>query len=233
MKQLKLLLLALTIVFSTASFTDVAEVYTWKAFPGKGVDMMQSMAKAAAIHESQGAKVSINAHNVGSTQLYDYVLRWDDSASYAQSKDLQASSPEWVEFWAESASNPSGEMVKSFSGNNLDTTVKASDYDGSYVYSVSLWTVNPGKDMEMIARFMEAKSILEAAGARVELYQGGWGAVDEYHFVLMYDSWVDLESSFSKMGPGTAWSEYMEKSASLEVIGTRTAYFTGQTVQSN
>ena len=98
MKKLKLLLLALTIVFSTASFTDVAEVYTWKAFPGKGVDMMQSMTKAAAIHESQGAKVSINAHNVGSTQLYDYVLRWDDSASYAQSKDLQASSPEWVEF---------------------------------------------------------------------------------------------------------------------------------------
>ena len=233
MKKLKLLILGITLTLSTSSFADVAEVYTWKAFPGKGPDMMQNMARAAAIHESQGAKVAINAHNVGSTQLYDYVLRWDDSASYAKSKDLQASSPEWVEFWAESGNNPSGELIKSFSGNNLDTTVKASDYDGSYVYSVSLWKVNPGKDMEMIARFMEAKSILEAAGARVELYGGGWGAVGEYHFVLMYDSWVDLENSFSKMGPGSAWSSYMEKSASQEVIGTQTDYFTGQTVQLN
>lgn len=230
---MKKLLTSLTLAFSMLSFADVAEVYTWKAFPGKGSDMLQNMARAAAIHESQGAQVSINAHNIGSTQLYDYVLRWDESASYAKSKDMQAASPEWVQFWADSESNPSGELIKSFSGNNLDPSVKASDFDGSYVYQVTLWKVNPGKDMEMISRFMEAKSVLENAGARVELYQGGWGASGEYHFVLMYDSWSSLEESFSKMGPGSDWAEYMQKSVAREVIGEQIGYFTGQTVNLN
>mgnify|MGYP001389919377 CR=1 FL=1 len=57
MKKIKLLILGIILTLSTSTFADVAEVYTWKAFPGKTTDMMQSMARAAAIHESQGAKV--------------------------------------------------------------------------------------------------------------------------------------------------------------------------------
>ena len=33
MKKLKLLILGITLTLSTSSFADVAEVYTWKAFP--------------------------------------------------------------------------------------------------------------------------------------------------------------------------------------------------------
>jgi len=230
MKILKFILLGLLVNFSIIANAEVAEVYQWKAFPGKSQDMLQSMAKAAQIHQSEGAQVSINAHNIGSTQLVDYVLRWDNSKDYARSKDIQATSQAWVDFWAETANNPSGELVASFAGNNLDQSKKASDFNGSYVYSVSVWKVTPGKDLDLIERFMESKAILERSGARVEVYQGNWGAPGEYHYVLLYDSWSDLESSFSKLGPGTEWAAMQQRRANDEVVAEQIAFFTGSTI---
>jgi hypothetical protein len=230
MEKLRTLLLGLLVSFSLTSYAEVAEVYQWKAFPGKQQDMLMAMTKAAKIHRAEGAHVSINAHNIGSTQLVDYVLRWDDSKKYAQSKDKQARSDAWVEFWAEANANPTGELVASFAGNNLDQSKKASDFDGSYVYSVSVWEVVPGKNRGLIERFMESKAILEKAGARVEVYRGNWGAPGEYHYILLYDSWAALEASFSKLGPGSEWAKMLQRRANDEVVGEQTAYFTGTTL---
>ena len=231
MKKLKNILLGIIFIFSTTSFSEVAEVYQWKAFPGKSQDMLVSMGKAAEIHASEGAQVSINAHNIGSTQLVDYVVRWDNSEDYAKGKDIQRSSEAWVEFWAESNQNPSGELVASFAGNNLDQSKKASDFNGSYVYSVSVWKVVPGKDLDLIERFMESKSILEDTGARVEVYAGNWGAPGEYHYLLLYDSWTELEASFAKLNvPGSAWMQMMQRRAADEVVGEQIGFFTGSTL---
>jgi hypothetical protein len=230
MKILRNILLTTILSFTAFTYSDVAEVYQWKAFPGKSAEMMESMERAAEIHRKQGAHVSIDAHNVGSTQLVNYVLRWDDGASYAATKDAQTSSEEWVEFWAESSANPSGEMMASFQGANIDQSVMASDFDGSYVYSVAVWEVQPGKALELIQRFQTAEKILEDAGARVEIYQGGWGSVNEFHYVLMYENWAALNESFTKMGPGSDWAEYMASSAQQEIISTQTAFFTAQTL---
>ena len=230
MKKIQILLITIMIAISSSVYAEVAEVYQWKAFPGKSQEMLQSMGKAAQIHQAEGAQVSINAHNIGSTQIIDYVLRWDNSKDYAKGKDAQATSQAWVDFWAETANNPSGELVASFAGNNLDQSKKASDFNGSYVYSVSVWKVTPGKDVDLIGRFMESKSILERSGARVEVYQGNWGAPGEYHFLLLYDSWSDLESSFSTLGPGSEWAAMMQRRANDEVIAEQLAFFTGSTV---
>ena len=229
-KTIHLIVVSIFLSISTVSFADVVEVFQWKAFPGKGQDMLESMSKAAKIHASEGGQVSIDAHNIGSTQLINYVIRWDNSKDYAKSKDLQRSSKAWADFWAESNTNPAGELMASFSANNLDPSKKASDFKGSYVYSAAIWKVNPGKDMALITRFMEAKPILEAAGARVEIYAGGWGAPGEYHYVLMYDSWAALEASFSKLGPGSDWAKLMQKRASETGAGEQIGYITAQTM---
>ena len=229
-KTIHLIVVSIFLSISTVSFADVVEVFQWKAFPGKGQDMLESMSKAAKIYASEGGQVSIDAHNIGSTQLINYVIRWDNLKDYARSKDLQRSSKAWADFWAESNANPAGELVASFSANNLDPTKKASDFKGSYVYSAAIWKVNPGKDMALITRFMEAKPILEAAGARVEIYAGGWGAPGEYHYVLMYDSWAALEASFSKLGPGSDWAKLMQKRASETGVGEQIGYITAQTM---
>jgi len=229
-KTIHLIVVSIFLSISTVSFADVVEVFQWKAFPGKGQDMLESMSKAAKIYASEGGQVSIDAHNIGSTQLINYVIRWDNSKDYAKSKDLQRSSKAWADFWAESNANPAGELVASFSANNLDPTKKASDFKGSYVYSAAIWKVNPGKDLALITRFMEAKPILEAAGARVEIYAGGWGAPGEYHYVLMFDSWTALEASFSKLGPGSDWAKLMQKRASETGVGEQIGYITAQTM---
>ena len=121
-------------------------------------------------------------------------------------------------------------MMASFQGANIDQSVMASDFDGSYVYSVAVWEVQPGKALELIQRFQTAEKILEDAGARVEIYQGGWGSVNEFHYVLMYENWAALNESFTKMGPGSDWAEYMASSAQQEIISTQTAFFTAQTM---
>ena len=229
-KTIYLIVVSIFLSISTVSFADVVEVFQWKAFPGKGQDMLESMSKAAKIYASEGGQVSIDAHNIGSTQLINYVIRWDNSKDYARSKDLQRSSKAWADFWAESNANPAGELVASFSANNLDPTKKASDFKGSYVYSAAIWKVNPGKDLALITRFMEAKPILEAAGARVEIYAGGWGAPGEYHYVLMFDSWTALEASFSKLGPGSDWAKLMQKRSSETGAGEQIGYITAQTM---
>ena len=229
-KTIHLIVLSIFLSISTVSFADVVEVFQWKAFPGKGQDMLESMSKAAKIYASEGGQVSIDAHNIGSTQLINYVIRWDNSKDYARSKDLQRSSKAWADFWAESNANPAGELVASFSANNLDPTKKASDFKGSYVYSAAIWKVNPGKDLALITRFMEAKPILEAAGARVEIYAGGWGAPGEYHYVLMFDSWTALEASFSKLGPGSDWAKLMQIRSSETGAGEQIGYITAQTM---
>lgn len=229
--KFKNLIIAIALVFSTVSYSEVAEVYQWKAFPGKGQDMLGNMSKAAAIHRSEGAQVSINAHNIGSTQLVDYIVRWDNPKDYAKGKDIQANSEAWVEFWSESNNNPSGEMVASFAANNLDQTVKASDFNGSYVYSVSVWEVETGKDLDLIERFMESKPIIEDTGARVEIYQANWGAPGEYHYVLVYDSWEALETSYAKLNaPGSDFMKLNQRRANDESVAEQTAFFTGSTL---
>lgn len=230
MKNIKKIILSLGLIMSFNAFADVAEVYQWKAFPGKTQQMLESMQKASAIHEKEGAQVAIDILNVGSTPLINYVMRWDDSQKYAKFKDNQNQSAEWLEYWAEVNQSPSGEMVASFSANNLDQSKKASDFNGTYVYSVTVWKVDPGKDMQLIERFMESKAILEKSGARVEIYQGNWGAPNEYHFLLMYDSWSDLEVSFSQLGtPGSEWISMMQSRANDEVIAEQLSFFSGTT----
>ena len=79
MKKLKILLLGMSLIFSATTFSDVAEVFTWKAEPGKDAELIQAFREAAELHQKEGAVVSIEAMNVGDTQgTYQYVLRWDD-----------------------------------------------------------------------------------------------------------------------------------------------------------
>lgn len=230
MNFLKNILLTLLVSFSTFSFSEVAEVYAWKASPGQGPSMIANMTRAAELHRAQGAQVSINVHDVGSTQLVDYVIRWDDMESYAKTKDAQMTSEDWQEFWSDVNANPVGELTGSFSAANLDITKKASDFDGSYVYSVSVWdNVEPGKTQQLLENFQTAKALIEDSGARVEIYSGGHGSRGQYHFVLLYNSWAELASSFTKLGQSQDWMSFMQ-STSSENIADEIRYFTGYTV---
>ena len=230
MKIYKNMWVAICLIFATFSYAEIAEVYTWEASPGKNQEMIANMTRAAEIHRSQGAQVSINVHDVGSTQLVDYVIRRDDMGSYAETKDAQMTSVEWQEFWSDVSSNPVGTLSTSFSAANLDQTKMASDFNGSYVYSVSVWdNVETGKVQQLLENFQTAKAIIEESGARVEIYTGGHGSRGQYHFVLLYDSWSSLTDSFMKLGQSQDWMSFMQETSS-ENIADEIRYFTGYTV---
>ena len=231
MKIIKNLVIMSLISFSTLTFSDVAEVYTWKAAPGKDAELIQAFREAAVIHEKEGATVSIEAMNVGDTMgTYQYVLRWDDAVEWGTSKDKINTSPEWAEFGQKYAPGSLGEMTSSLSGVNLDNTVKASDFSDPFVYSVQVWDPTPGKIQELISNFMMAKSMIEAAGARVEIYSEGTGGNGKFHYVLLHENWAKMGEVYAALGSSEEWQAFQASTAQGNAA-TLVSSHSGQVIQ--
>jgi len=228
MKKIKLLLVGITVIFSTASFSDVAEVFTWKAEPGKDAELVQAFREAAELHTKEGAVVSIESMNVGDTQgTYQYVLRWDNLIEWGISKDKINTSTEWAAFSQKYPAGTLGKMTGSLTGVNVDQTVKASDYSDPFVYSVQVWEATPGKAQELLANFMTAKSIIESTGARVEIYSEGTGGNGKFHYVLLYKNWSEMGKSYAALGASKDWLTFQASSAS-GMTGTLVSSHSGQ-----
>jgi len=209
MKKIKLITAIIILSIPTVSYTEVAEVFTWKANPGKAVQLVQAFREAAVIHEKEGAVVSIEAMNVGDTiGTYQYVMRWDNAVQWGISKDKINTSPEWAAFNRKYRAGTLGEMVSSLSGGNLDVTVKASDFSDPFVYSVQVWEATPGKVQDLVSNFMTAKTIIESTGARVEIYSEGTGGNGKFHYVLLYDNWTKMGASYAALGSSPEWAAF-------------------------
>ena len=228
LKKVAISLSALLLSFSPYAVAEVIEVYTWKAFPGKGTLMMSNMADAAAIHTAEGASVYVYAHNVGSTQLVDYVLRWDNRGAWGATKDKSRGSEKWVEFWAKTSGDPSGELVSSLSGRNLDASVKAESFRGLNTYGVWVWDPAPGKNAEVLRTFAAATNIHQSLGARVDSYAEGFGGTGNYHYLLSFKSWSDMAAFQDKLGSDPRWLELM--SSGDPNNSTLVQSFSGQTI---
>ena len=231
MKKLQVLLITAIFTLSSNAYTELVEVYTWKAHPGKEVQLLEAFRDAAEIHEDEGAVVSIELMNVGSTiGTYQYVLRWDSPLTWGPSKDKLNTSSAWVEFQKKYPGSSLGEMSSSLSGINLDQTVKARDFEDPFVYSVQVWEATPGKAQELLVNFMTAKSIIESTGARVEIYSEGTGGNGKFHYVLLYDNWSSMGKSYAKLGESQEWLSFQAKSAQ-GLSGTLVSSQSGQVVQ--
>ena len=213
MKKIKFLLLALTLTLSFSAFSEILEVYQWKADPGKGQQMLNNMAEAAEIHTELGATVGIYQLNVGSQSLIDYILRFDDQVSWGEYKDKIATSKKFQRFWTKVSRNPTGELQMSLSGANLDPTKRASDFAGPFVYGVWVWDPAPGYEVELIQNFARAAEIHENLGARAEGYSEGFGGNGKYHYVLFFDNWTEMGKFFQK---ASISEELAEFNSSLE-----------------
>tara|TARA_Y100001970_G_scaffold178308_1_gene217150 strand:+ start:201 stop:896 length:696 start_codon:yes stop_codon:yes gene_type:complete len=214
MKKLNKIILVLSLTTSSLVYSEVAEVFTWKANPGKDAELIQAFKEAAVIHEKEGAVVAIEAMNVGDTQgTYQYVMRWDNPVEWGKSKDKINTSAEWAAFGQKYAPGSLGVMVSSLSGGNLDQSVKATDFADPFVYSVQVWEATPGKVQELVANFMTAKSIIEQTGARVEIYSEGTGGNGKFHYVLLYENWTKMGESYAALGASDEWAAFQASTA--------------------
>jgi len=228
MKKIKFLLMSLALTLSSLAFTEVLEVYQWKADPGKGQQMLNNIAEAAEIHTELGATVGVYALNVGSENLIDYVLRFDDNESWGVYKDKVTSSEKFQRFWTKVSRNPTGELQMSLTGINLDASTKAADFPGPFVYGVWVWDPSPGYEAQLLQNFARAAEIHEGLGARAEAYSEGFGGTGKYHYVLFFDNWTEMGKFFSKASQSAELAEF---NASLEPGGaTLVNSFSGSTI---
>ena len=231
MKILKNIFIFVVLSSSTLIYSDVAEVFTWKANPGKDAELIQAFREASVLHEKEGAVVAFEQMNVGDTQgTYQYVLRWDNLVDWGISKDKINTSPEWAAFAQKYAPGSLGEMTASIAGVNLDNTVKASDFSSPFVYSVQVWEATPGKTQELVSNFMMAKSMIEATGARVEIYSEGTGGNGKFHYVLLYENWAKMGESFASLGSNEEWLAF-QASTEQGNSGTLVSSHSGQVIQ--
>jgi hypothetical protein len=204
---------------SSLALAEIAEVYSWKANPGKAPEMLQSMAQAKAIHEKFGIKVHAYATTMGTDGFVDYVMRYDSIEDWGAARDAMNTSAEWTEYWNAAQENAAGTQISSITGINMDASVKADSFAGEQVYNVFVWEASPGRQQELMERFVEAAKLHESLGARVEIYVGGVGSPNQLHYVMNFGSWSEMAASQAKMMKSRAWAKLMaERDYSLATL---------------
>ena len=208
--KIKILLALLISSFSVSSFREVAECYSWNANPGKSAQFMNSVQEAAVIHTKLGANVGVYAMNVGGIgQEIQYCMRWDNILEWGKSKDKMAQSQEMQAFFAKASQNPTGTLVATISGANLDQSAKADLFDKPMAFQVQVWEVAPGRTLEAITTFQEAEKIIESLGMQVEIYQEGAGGNGKMHYVIASDNWTKLSEGFAALGTSEKWNKFI------------------------
>ena len=208
--KIKILLTLFIASFSVSSFTEVAECYSWNANPGKSAQFMNTVQEAAVIHSKLGANVGVYAMNVGGIgQEIQYCMRWDNILEWGKSKDEMAQSQEMQAFFAKASQNPTGTLVATISGANLDQSAKADLFDKPMAFQVQVWEVAPGRTLEAITTFQEAEKIIESLGMQVEIYQEGAGGNGKMHYVIASDNWTKLSEGFASLGTSEKWNKFI------------------------
>ena len=201
-------------VLSLPVRAEIVEVYRWEPYAGKNMALIEAMQEAADIHTNLGATVQINRLDIGTSQQIDYVMRFDDLAAWGSAKTKMASSQDWAEFGVRASSDPSGKLVESLLGTNLDQTTKASDFADKTVFSVFIWDPAPGRGLELQAGFAAAEMIHETNGAKVDSYLESFGGSDKLHYVMSFDSWEHMAEVQAKLSSDPAWIEFQGVNAS-------------------
>ena len=208
--KIKILLTLFITSFSVTSFAEVAECYSWNANPGKSAQFMSTVQEAAVIHSKLGANVGVYAMNVGGIgQEIQYCMRWDNILEWGKSKDKMAQSQEMQAFFAKASQNPTGTLVATISGANLDQSAKADLFDKPMAFQVQVWEVAPGRTLEAITTFQEAEKIIESLGMQVEIYQEGAGGNGKMHYVIASDNWTKLSEGFAALGTSEKWNKFI------------------------
>ena len=196
-----------SLLASSFAAAEIAEVYSWKANPGKGAALMESMAKAKAIHESLGIKVHAYATSMGTDGFVDYVMRYDSMTNWCTARDAMNSSTEWNQYWNEAQRNAAGTLLSSITGVNTNASVKADSFANEQVYAVFVWEAAPGREQELLQRFAAAEKLHESMGARVESYVGAIGAPNQFHYVMNYGNWSEMAATQAKLSQSSAWAK--------------------------
>ena len=201
------------------SYAEILEIYTWKPYPGKAEQLVQDMNEAAKIHSELGITVTISALSLGTTGDVDYVMSYEDLESWGSLKDATLKSTEWNAFLGKTRSNPSGELVDSFSMSNHDLLNRSNPFsEPGQVVAFFRWEPAPGAAGSEALRqgFTAAKVIHESLGARVETYQimNGRDGVRDMMYIMIYNNYSHMASVNEQMLTNSEWIAFQQEANS-------------------
>jgi len=90
----------------------VYQVFIWKPELGRGAELFEAGMKAKAIHEKDGASVTIHADQM---QNMHYVMNFDSWEAWAKFQD--APHPEFQAFMQERSKNPAGSLINVYTAS--------------------------------------------------------------------------------------------------------------------
>ncbi len=90
----------------------VYQVFIWQPELGRGADLFQAGMKAKAIHEKDGAAVTIHADQM---QNMHYVMNFDSWEAWAKFQD--SPHPEFQAFMQERSEDPAGKLLKVYTAS--------------------------------------------------------------------------------------------------------------------
>ena len=91
---------------------SVYQVFIWQPELGRGADLFQAGMKAKAIHEKDGAAVTIHADQM---QNMHYVMNFDSWEAWAKFQD--SPHPEFQAFMKERSKDPTGRLLKVYTAS--------------------------------------------------------------------------------------------------------------------
>ena len=92
---------------------DVYQVFIWEAELGRGPDMFQAGVQAKALHEKDGAAVSINSDQMNRMHYVMNFASWD-----AWAKFQDADHPEFEAFMQKQQQDPTARLIKVYTASN-------------------------------------------------------------------------------------------------------------------
>jgi len=94
---------------------DVYQVFIWEPMPGRSADLYRAAAQAKALHEKDGAAVTIHSDQMGHLHYSMNFKTWEDWAKFQDAEHA-----EFDAFMAEVQKDPSGALIEVYTASILD-----------------------------------------------------------------------------------------------------------------
>jgi|TARA_B100001142_G_C14315835_1_gene648449 hypothetical protein len=173
----------------------IARVQISTAIVGKEAEYMAATSEGAKLMQSKGLKNFLRVSHSGTPGIEVWSMTmFKDWEEYGAAQDMMQSDADIQQWYLESITNRTGEMLDSFEMVEVPGFERGAETSGDIVFATA-WNILPedGMGKEFIKSCYGAKEIHEKHGAKARLWQGmGGGYSGKMIYSLGYDNFTEM-----------------------------------------
>ncbi len=195
--------------FSLLKAEGIADIYFYKAKPGKYQEAADLMREGRDLGLANGQSVIVHQQNMGKGG--EKIFVWVDFfENYTQRASQAYSNESWAPFIKKFNSQDILEPIKSYQMTSLDEI-----NPGDYIVQIWTWAPQKGKSAQTLKALEEAKEIFECHGFLIDLWQHGLGSKNFFNFVMLSNSKEEQAKSLESLLNDQEWQrkqlDWMDK----------------------